>query len=101
MHDEICKFPSMHIYRSKLKTDKAINQKRFDIPTFAYISSHFLIHSIRKKFLLKPYMILDVVNSQEQLDPITQSYGNPTEAETVVCLVEFINSRAKVPFNRM
>ncbi len=28
MHDEICKFPSMHIYRSKLKTDKVINQKR-------------------------------------------------------------------------
>ncbi|CAF1228145.1 unnamed protein product [Adineta ricciae] len=82
MHDEICKFPSMHIYRSKLKTDKIINQKR-------------------KKFLLKPYMILDVVNSQEQLDPITQSYGNPPEAETVVCLVEFINSRAKVPFNQI
>ncbi|UJR28955.1 hypothetical protein I4U23_010172 [Adineta vaga] len=82
MHDEICKFPSMHIYRSKLKTDKTINQKR-------------------KKFLLKPYMILDVVNGQEQLDPVTQSYGNPLEAEIIVCLVEFINEQAKVPFNQI
>ncbi len=45
-------------------------------------------------------MILDVVNSQEQLDPITQSYGNPLEADIVVCLVQFINEKAKVPFNR-
>ncbi|CAF4353330.1 unnamed protein product, partial [Adineta steineri] len=61
MHDDICKFPSMHIYRSKLKTDKVINQKR-------------------KKFLLKPYMVLDVVNGQDELDPVTQSYGNLLEA---------------------
>jgi hypothetical protein len=45
-------------------------------------------------------MILDVVNSQEQLDPITQSYGNPLEADIVACLVQFINEQAKVPFNR-
>ncbi|CAF0839892.1 unnamed protein product [Rotaria sordida] len=82
MHDEICKFPSMHFYRSKLKTDKIINQKR-------------------KKFLLKPYMILDVVNGQDQLDSITQSYGNPLEANIVACLVQFINEQAKVPFNQI
>ncbi|CAM4853435.1 unnamed protein product [Rotaria socialis] len=82
MHDEICKFPSMHIYRSKLKTDKSINQKR-------------------KKFLLKPYMILDIVNGQEQLDPVTQSYGNPLEADVVARLVQFINEQAKVPFNQI
>jgi hypothetical protein len=45
-------------------------------------------------------MVLDVVNSQEQLDPITQSYGNPLEADIVTCLVQFINEKAKVPFNR-
>ena len=45
-------------------------------------------------------MVLDVANGQEQLDPITQSCGNPLEADIVVCLVQFINERAKVPFNR-
>lgn len=45
-------------------------------------------------------MVLDVVNSQEQLDPATQSYGNPLEADIVACLVQFINEQAKVPFNR-
>jgi hypothetical protein len=45
-------------------------------------------------------MVLDAVNSQDQLDPITQSYGNPLEAEIVAHLVEFINVRARVPFNR-
>ncbi|CAF4029487.1 unnamed protein product [Rotaria sp. Silwood2] len=82
MHDEICKFPSMHIYRSKLKTDKITNQKR-------------------KKFLLKPYMVLDIVNGQDQLDSVTQSYGNPLEANMVAYLVQFINERAKVPFNQI
>ncbi|CAF4773373.1 unnamed protein product [Rotaria sp. Silwood1] len=82
MHDEICKFPSMHIYRSKLKTDKLTNQKR-------------------KKFLLKPYMILDVINGQDQVDSVTQSYGNPFEANIVACLVHFINERAKVPFSQI
>lgn len=82
MHEEICKFPSMHIYRSKLKTDKNINQKR-------------------KKFLLKPYTVLDVINGQEQLDPISQSYGNVLEAEIVACLVQFIHEKAKVPFNQI
>ncbi|CAF3705736.1 unnamed protein product [Adineta steineri] len=82
MHDEICKFPSMHIYRSKLKTDKIINQKR-------------------KKFLLKPYMVLDVVNGQDELDPVTQSYGNLLEADIIACLVEFINERAKVPYSQI
>lgn len=56
---------------------------------------------IRKKFLLKPYMVLDVINSEEQLDPITQSYGNPLEADIVACLVQFINEKAKVPFNQI
>jgi hypothetical protein len=46
-------------------------------------------------------MVLDVINGQEQLDPITQSYGNPLEADIVACLVQFINEKAKVPFNRM
>jgi hypothetical protein len=55
---------------------------------------------IRKKFLLKPYMVLDVINGQEQVDSITQSYGNPLEADIVACLVQFINEHAKVPFNR-
>lgn len=45
-------------------------------------------------------MVLDVVNSQDQLDPVTQSYGNPLEAEIVACLVQFIHEKAKVPFNR-
>ena len=45
-------------------------------------------------------MVLDVVNSQEQLDSVTQSYGNPLEADIVACLVQFINEKAKVPFNR-
>ena len=45
-------------------------------------------------------MVLDVVNSQEQLDSVTQSYGNPLEAEIVACLVHFINEKARVPFNR-
>jgi hypothetical protein len=58
-------------------------------------------NSIRKKFLLKPYMVLDVMNGQEQLDCTTQSYGNPLEADIVACLVQFINEKAKVPFNRM
>jgi len=82
MHDEICRFPSMHIYRSKLKTDKGIHQKR-------------------KKFLLKPYAILDVNQGKEELDAHTQSYGNPMEADIIVCLVQFINERAKVPFNQI
>ncbi len=46
-------------------------------------------------------MVLDVVNGQEQLDPVTQSCGNPVEADIVACLVQFINEQAKVPFNRM
>ena len=45
-------------------------------------------------------MVLDVVNSQEQFDPTTQSYGNPLEADIVACLVQFINETAKVPFQR-
>ena len=45
-------------------------------------------------------MVLDAINSQDQLDSITQSYGNPLEAEIVAHLVEFINGRAKVPYNR-
>ncbi|CAF4295484.1 unnamed protein product, partial [Rotaria magnacalcarata] len=44
-------------------------------------------------------MILDIVNGQEQLDPVTQSYGNPLEADVIVRLVQFINEQAKVPFN--
>ncbi|CAF5221628.1 unnamed protein product, partial [Rotaria magnacalcarata] len=46
-------------------------------------------------------MILDIVNGQEQLDPVTQSYGNPLEADVVVRLVQFINEQAKVPFNQI
>jgi len=45
-------------------------------------------------------MVLDVVNGQEQLDPVSQSYGNVLEAEIVACLVQFINETARVPFNR-
>lgn len=45
-------------------------------------------------------MILDVINGQEQLDSVTQSYGNPIEANMVAYLVQFINEHAKVPFNR-
>ena len=57
-------------------------------------------YSIRKKFLLKPYMVLDAVNGQEEQDAHTQSYGNPLEAEIAACLVQFINEQAKVPFSR-
>jgi len=46
-------------------------------------------------------MVLDVVNGQEHLDPVTQSCGNPVEADIIACLVQFINEQAKVPFNRM
>jgi hypothetical protein len=45
-------------------------------------------------------MILDVINGQEQIDPITQSCGNPLEADVVAYLVQFINQQAEVPFNR-
>ena len=45
-------------------------------------------------------MVLDVINGQEQIDPITQSCGNPLEADIVACLVQFINEQAKVPFTR-
>ena len=50
--------------------------------------------------MLKPYMVLDIGEGQEQLDSLTQSYGNPVEAEMIVYLVQFIHERAKVPFNR-
>lgn len=45
-------------------------------------------------------MVLDVEKGQELFDTVTQSYGNLVEAEFVACLVQFINERAKVPFNR-
>lgn len=48
MHDEICKFPSAHVYRSKLKTDKAIHQKRF-VSSDEFLRSTFLC--IEKSFL--------------------------------------------------
>ncbi|CAF0898170.1 unnamed protein product [Didymodactylos carnosus] len=82
MHDEICKFPSLHIYRGKLQTDKLTNQKR-------------------KKFHLKPYIVLDVVDGQEEFDNITQSYYNKLEVQFIVHLVKYITEKGKVPLNQI
>ncbi|CAF1098735.1 unnamed protein product [Brachionus calyciflorus] len=74
MHPEICEFPSANFYKGKLITHKEAAQKRSIID-------------------LKPYLFLNVLNSQEIGDEISGSVYNPIEADQIVDFCKFLSGK--------
>lgn len=67
MNPEICKFPSMNFYRSKLTTDEKLKDLR------------------NKERTLEPYLIFNITDSKESSE-VPGEFYNPPEA---ACVIEF------------
>lgn len=80
MHPEICRFPSMHFYESKLLNGAKVADRSA------------LFH---ENNYLSPYMFFDIADGHEHHGKNSNSVSlfNEAEAEAAVDILKFLNKR--------